>query len=182
MWEREWADPSSSQCPKPAEPDTSSPFLGCSSFSLPSFFPPSYTYLLATLDSRSRNSWHLFPFLGYSSSSLSLSLPLTLAFCKLWTAGAGLGTSPPFLAACHSPTLLHLPHVNFGQQEQEPDTDLPPFLAASHPPSHTAVHCCPVKACVFMLPLQKFCMCIIVVVVCGAESYRRGSILPSATA
>ena len=39
----------SSQCPKPAEPDTFSPFLGCS-FSLHPFLPHSFTSLLLTLD------------------------------------------------------------------------------------------------------------------------------------
>ena len=140
MWEREWADPSSSQCPKPAEPDTSSPFLGCSSFSLPSFFPPSYTYLLATLDSRSRTLTvdTSSPFLATRHPPFPLPPSYT---CLLQTLDSRSRNLSPFLG-CPSSSLPHSYTcllVNFGQQEQEPDTDLPPVLAASHPLSHTLV-------------------------------------------
>ena len=92
--EREWADPSG-QCPKPAEPDTSLPFLGCSSF-----HPTSHTLTLACYTSLPLERWsrtpgvkvyHLSPLSCHSPSTLSLTLlhlPVTQVY--LWKGGAGL--------------------------------------------------------------------------------------------
>ena len=88
--EREWADPSG-QCPKPAEPDTSLPFLGCSSF-----HPTSHTLTLACYTSLPLERWSrskslppLPHFLSFSFHPISHTL--ALASCKLWTAWAGVG-------------------------------------------------------------------------------------------
>ena len=112
--QREWAAPSS-QCPKPAKPDTSPPFLGC-----PSFHTTSHTLTLAfytclwTLERRSRSkgltprplSWLpvIPPYLSHSYTCF-LHLPFTLA-SGLWKGGAGVRVCHLSPLACHSPSSL----------------------------------------------------------------------------